>query len=70
MGRKEKAALVRLLGNWNTLNARLMELGEDEVGSLLEAEKAGQNRISFVLRLHSRLTKLRRERERRELARS
>lgn len=69
MGRKRSvAALIALLDNWVTLNERLMELREQEVAALLSHEKKNRNRITFVLRLHSRMNKLRRERERRVLA--
>ncbi len=57
----------KLLGNWNTLNENLMGLSEQQVGRLLTYEKHHNNRITFILRLHSRLNKLRRERERRVL---
>lgn len=61
--------LVKLLQNWNTLNASLMELKEREVAWLLSYEKKHRNRLTFTLRLHARLNKLRWERERIELVR-
>lgn len=62
------AQLIRLLGNWNTLNEDLLSLKEPDVVQLLEYEKKHANRITFVLRIHSRLNKMRRERERRVIA--
>lgn len=60
---------VDLLQNWNTLNKALLGLREEQVHGLLERELAGKNRLSYTLRLHSRLSRMRRERERREIAR-
>jgi hypothetical protein len=62
--------LIKLLKNWNTLNAALMDLTEREVAQLLSHEQENDNRITFILRLHARMNKLRSERERRALARS
>lgn len=64
------AAKFTLLDNWNTLNAKLMGLTEGDVARLLAYERAHQNRLTFTLRLHSRLNRLRRGRERAGLARS
>ncbi len=66
---RSTASLIELLRNWNKLNARLMKLDEIDVAWLLAHEKRNSNRITFVMRLHSRMNKLRRERERQELAR-
>lgn len=63
------ARLQKILSNWIVLNDHLMALSEYEVAQLLKHEEEHDNRITFVLRIHSRLTKLRRERERRMLAR-
>lgn len=76
MGKTRKQArltrgkLLALLANWNTLNGALMRLSEEEVGLLLAHERSGKNRLSYTLRLHARLTRLRSERERRGLAAS
>lgn len=72
MARKAKKAVVdlRLLDNWNTLNASLLRLTEEQVGALLAHEQAHKGRLTFTLRLHSRINRLRRERERRGLASS
>jgi hypothetical protein len=53
--------------NWRDLNKRLNLLSEDEVLALLEAERAGQRRVTFLERLHQRYTALRTARERVEL---
>lgn len=65
---RRRATPAELLANWNTLNGAIMGLGEVEVARLLDSEVGGANRLTFVLRLHSRLNRLRRERERRALA--
>lgn len=68
MAKRNSAALLGLLENWIRLNAGLMKLPEADVVLLLAHERSNRNRFTFVSRLHSRFTKLRRERERRELA--
>lgn len=60
--------LARLLRNWNVLNAALMDLPEEDVTRLLAHEEQNDNRLTFTLRLHSRLNKLRWQRERGVLA--
>jgi hypothetical protein len=58
---------------WVGLNELMMEAGEQECLELLRAEKKGPARTQFLLRIHSRLNRLRAERERvelREFARS
>lgn len=71
MAKARKArGIIALLDNWNTLNASLMGLREKDVARLLAHEQEHQNRLTFTLRLHSRLNKLRRERERRKIVAS
>ena len=53
--------------NWRELNKKLNLLSESEVLALLEAERAGQRRVTFLERLHQRYTALRTARERIEL---
>lgn len=65
-----RKAKSNLLENWNVLNEALMGLGEEDVALLLAHEQRHRNRLTFTLRLHSRLNRLRRERERREIARA
>jgi hypothetical protein len=55
------------LASWNGLNDVIMNYGEKAVSELLTAERSGRRRIGFLLRIHSRLNKLRADRERTEL---
>lgn len=57
-----------LLDDWLALNKALPWLREAQVAKLLEHEKTHKGRLTFTLRLHARLNRLRRERERRDLA--
>lgn len=59
---------LTLLGDWLALNKALPRLREAQVAKLLEHEQAHKGRLTFTLRLHARLNRLRRERERRDLA--
>ena len=52
------------LRNWATLNQALMAGDLALAERLLEEEKKGQQRKMFLLRLHSRINKLRAENER------
>jgi hypothetical protein len=53
--------------HWRELNKKLNMLTEDEVLALLEAERQGAKRVTFLERLHQRYTMLRAARERVEL---
>ena len=53
--------------NWRELNRKLNILSEAEVLALLEAERQGAKRVTFLERLHQRYTMLRAARERVEL---
>jgi len=53
--------------NWRELNQKLNMLTEDEVLALLEDERQGARRVTFLERLHQRYTMLRAARERVEL---
>jgi hypothetical protein len=53
--------------NWRELNKKLNLLSESEVLALLNDERAGQRRVTFLERLHQRYTALRTARERIEL---
>lgn len=53
--------------NWRSLNQKLNMLTEAEVLALLEAERQGARRVTFLERLHQRYTMLRAARERVEL---
>lgn len=67
MKRKKKQVASLATLPWVEFNQELMKLTEAEVAKLLEHERAHQRRLTFVLRLHARRNKLRRERERGEL---
>ena len=55
---------------WLELNDWLRSATESQVAKRLKAERARQpRRVQFVRRIHSRLNKLRADRERQELAR-
>lgn len=53
--------------DWVSLNEALREADEITCQRLIDEELAGQRRRSFVFRIHSRLNKVRAERERFEL---
>ncbi len=53
--------------HWRELNRKLNMLSEDEVLALLEDERQGARRVTFLERLHQRYTMLRAARERVEL---
>lgn len=53
--------------HWRELNKKLNLLSEQEVLAMLEAERRGARRVTFLERLHQRYTMLRAARERIEL---
>jgi hypothetical protein len=53
--------------HWRELNKKLNLLSEGEVLALLEDERQGARRVTFLERLHQRYTMLRAARERVEL---
>lgn len=54
--------------DWEQLNKRLMKLSKSEpCEALLKAELAGPRRVRYVLRIHSRLNRLRALEERTRL---
>ena len=61
--------VTEVLNSWEGLNETIMKLGEPECHSLLNAERTGRRRVGFLLRIHSRINKLRADRERTELRR-
>lgn len=65
---KQKKVDISLLDNWNTLNGALMALTEEQVSALLAHERENRGRLTFTLRLHSRINRLRRVRERSAIA--
>lgn len=62
-----KAEVSKALVSWWTLNAAIMDLSEQDCEQLLQAEKDGQARERFMLRIRSRLNRLRTDREKTEI---
>lgn len=56
-----------VLHSWHTLLPVISQANEDECQELLKAELEGRRRRRMLLRVHSRLNKLRAHRERDEL---
>lgn len=56
-----------VLRTWLTLNDFLANAGEEDCRKLIREEQKGRNRKQFLLRIHSRLNKVRAHREREEL---
>jgi hypothetical protein len=61
---KDKDAV---LSNWLKLNELIMELDEGEIAELFEHERNNKARLRIMLRLHNRFSKLRGQREQREI---
>ena len=57
------------LENWMSLTTAVSDMGENECQVLLKREKAFKRRRMFMLRIHSRINKIRAERERTEIDR-
>ena len=55
------------LDSWNALNDKLRTADEAICNALIAQEKASRNRRTFIKRIHSRLNKVRADRERQEL---
>lgn len=55
---------------WADFNESLMKLSEKQVEAMLARERAKRKRLHVMLRIQSRLSKLRRDRERREIVES
>jgi hypothetical protein len=53
--------------NWRELNAQLNNMSEEQVKGLLDAERVGARRVTFLERLHQRYCALRAIRERAEI---
>lgn len=53
--------------SWIALNAFLMQADEVACAALLKEEQRGRRRAMFLKRIHSRLNKVRADRERSEL---
>jgi len=55
------------LATWAALNKSLLQMKEGVSMALLEEEKRGRARKGFLIRIHSRINRLRALRERNEL---
>lgn len=55
------------LASWVALNDAIREADEATCQKLLSEERAGRKRKQFIKRIHSRLNKVRADRERAEL---
>lgn len=53
--------------SWQDLNAAMTKADEADCLSMLKEEKKGKRRLQYMLRIHSRLNKVRADRERLEL---
>ena len=56
-----------VLSNWVAINEAMRTCSEKEALKLMGKERAGENRTRVLLRIHSRMNKLRADRERREI---
>ena len=66
---KKKPITRPELESWDALNSAIMQMDEAEAKVLLDHELKGRKRSQFVKRIHSRINKLRADRERDELKR-
>ena len=57
----------KALGSWIDLNAKINNFKLDELHTLMQKEQTGQNRPSYIKRIHQRITRLRSENERKDL---
>jgi phosphopantothenate synthetase len=55
------------LKSWVRLNTKLKNADEETCSKLLSEEKIGRARRQFIKRIHSRLNKVRADRERQDL---
>lgn len=55
------------LDNWRSLNEALNKCSEKEAWEMLESERKGEARPTFLMRIYGRAAKLRADRERRDL---
>lgn len=61
--------VVEVLDTWNGLNSFVISADEDECQRLLDEELRSRKRLTFALRIHSRLNRVRATRERAEISR-
>ena len=63
----DKSHQDELLSNWLELNKTLMILEEEEILALMEREKSQRARLRVMMRLYHRFSRLRSQREKREM---
>ena len=63
----KKPTTIPALKNWKELNMAMRTANEVTCRYLLEQERRGKKRSSFLVRIHNRMNKLRAQRERKEL---
>lgn len=57
----------KALANWTRLNEQLSSFNTDELETLLDFELSGENRKTFIKRIHQRIVKLKNAAERDDL---
>lgn len=67
MKKQTDTQLENYLFNWNKMNRVLCKLPEESVKRMLVLEKNGKDRTHILKRLHQRYTRMRKDREFREL---
>lgn len=67
MTAKKKPITDPNLASWEALNAAIMQMDEQQARALLKKELNGRRRSQFLKRIHSRINKVRADRERAEL---
>lgn len=56
-----------ILQTWTNLNDFMRNATEEDCEKLSKEEREGRNRIQFIRRIHSRMNRVRADRERNEL---
>lgn len=64
---KPKVDYDAVLKNWNLMNNGMSVLSEKDLSTLIAMEQGGKNRIHMLNRIHARYSRVRAERERREI---
>jgi len=64
---KKKTVADPALRTWRDLNDAIRDASEADCERLLKLEKAGRKRQQFVMRIFSRLNRVRADRERQDL---
>jgi DNA-binding transcriptional ArsR family regulator len=59
--------IVKALETWRSFTMHLSKFSEKELEKMLQLELKGKNRRSVKGRIHSRLTKLKNQKERKQL---